>query len=87
MIYQKETKKVRGAFNKIKDFFFYGHLKLSETLENSVWYCYTTYEMTGQYFIISNSNEQYSRNWITSYLSLIVTAGEFQKCNLDVGTL
>ena len=29
----------------------------------------------------------YSRNWNTHYWSLIVTAGEFQKCNLDVTTL
>ena len=25
----------------------------------------------------------YSRNWNTPYKNLIVTAGEFQKCNLD----
>ena len=29
----------------------------------------------------------YSSNWNTPYKSLIVTAGEFQKCNLDVRTL
>ena len=29
----------------------------------------------------------YSRNWNTPYGSLIVTAGEFQKCNLDGKTL
>ena len=31
--------------------FLYRHLKLSKTLENSLCYCYTSYEMTG-------SNEQ-----------------------------
>ena len=39
---------VCGAFNKFAD--FYRHLKLSETLENSVYYCYTS-------FMISVSNE------------------------------
>ena len=36
--------------------FWYRHLKLS--LENSVCYCYTSSEMTDQFFIISGSNEQ-----------------------------
>ena len=38
--------------------FLYGHLKLSWTLENSVCYCYTSYEMTNHFFMISGSNEQ-----------------------------
>ena len=38
--------------------FFYRHLKLSQTLENSVSYCYTSYEMTGHFLMISASNEQ-----------------------------
>ena len=29
--------------------FLYGHLKLSKTIENSVCYCYTSYEMTDQF--------------------------------------
>ena len=29
--------------------FLYKHLNLSETLENSVSYCYTSYEMTDQF--------------------------------------
>ena len=41
---------IRGAFNKFRDFFLYGHLKLSWTLENSLCYCYTSYEMTDQFF-------------------------------------
>ena len=36
----------------------YRHLKLSKTLENSVCYCYTSYEMTDQFFMISASNKQ-----------------------------
>ena len=35
-------------------------------------------------FTISASNEQLQQNWNTPYESLIVTAGEFQKCNLTL---
>ena len=38
--------------------FLYRHLKLSWTLENSLCYCYTSYEMTDQFFMISGSNQQ-----------------------------
>ena len=38
--------------------FLYRHLKLVQTLENSVSYCYASYEMTDQFFMISSSNEQ-----------------------------
>ena len=38
--------------------FSYGHLKLALTLEHSVCYCYTSYEMTDLFFMISASNEQ-----------------------------
>ena len=34
------------------------HLKLSETLNNSVCYCYSSYEMTHQFLWFSGSNEQ-----------------------------
>ena len=40
---------IRGAFNKLPDFLYrhlHRHLKLSYTLENSLCYCYTSYEMT-----------------------------------------
>ena len=39
----------RSAFNKFP-YFLYRHLKLSNTLENSVCYCYTSYEMIDQFF-------------------------------------
>ena len=39
---------IRGAFNKFPDI-LYRHLKLSQTLENSVCYCYASYEMTDQF--------------------------------------
>ena len=38
--------------------FWYWHLKLSLTLENSVLYCHTCYEMTDQFLMISGSNEK-----------------------------
>ena len=38
--------------------FLYRHLKLLETLENSACYCYISYEMTDQFFMISGSNKQ-----------------------------
>ena len=39
---------IRGAFNKFPDF-LYRHLELSWTLENSLCYCYISYEMTDQF--------------------------------------
>ena len=47
------SKCVRGVF-----IFLYKHLKLSQTLENSACYCYTSYEMTDNFFMISDSNQQ-----------------------------
>ena len=38
-----------GAFNKFPYIFLYRHLELSQTLANSVCYCYTSYEMTDQF--------------------------------------
>ena len=38
--------------------FLFRHLNFSETLENSVCYCYICYEMTDQFFMISGSKEQ-----------------------------
>ena len=50
---------IRGTYDKFPDFFSYGHLKLSKSLvKNSVCYCYTSYDMTDQFFMISGSNEQ-----------------------------
>ena len=49
---------IRGAFNKFPDFFPDRYLKLSLTLEISLCYCYTSYEMTDQFFMMSVSNEQ-----------------------------
>ena len=40
-----------------------------------------------QVFMISGSNEQLQQQLEYTLLNLIVTAGEFQKCYLDVGIL
>ena len=61
----------------------YSYLKLSKTLENSVSYCYTSYEMTDLCLRFQIQINSYTRNSNTPYKSLIVTAGEFQKCNKD----
>ena len=37
--------------------------------------------------MVSGSNEQLEQELEYTLLKLIVTAGEFQKCNLDVTTL
>ena len=39
--------------------------------------------MTDQFLWFQVQKNSYSSNWNTPYKSLIVTAGEFQKCNLD----
>ena len=53
-----------GAFNKFPDF-LYEHLKLSQTLQNSVCCCYTSYEMTGQFVWFQVQMNSYTRNWNT----------------------
>ena len=40
--------------------------------------------MTDQFLWFQVQINSYDSNWNTSYENLIVTAGEFQKCNLDV---
>ena len=47
--------------------FLYEHLKLTKTLENSVWYCYTTYEMTDQFLWFQVQRNSYSSNWNAPY--------------------
>ena len=59
--------------------FLFRHLELSWTLENSVGYCYTSYEMSDQLLWFQVQSNSYSSYWNTPYWSLIFTAGEFQK--------
>ena len=47
--------------------FLYRHLKLSKTLEKSVCYCYTSYEMTDQFLWFQIQMNSYSSNWNTPY--------------------
>ena len=42
---------------EVSKLFSYGHLKLSLTLENSVCYYYTSYEMTEQFFFLKQQLE------------------------------
>ena len=48
--------------------FLYRHLKLSLTLENSLRYCYTSYEMTDQFLWFQVQMNSYSSNWNTHLL-------------------
>ena len=45
--------------------FLYRHLKLSWTLENSLYYCYTSYKMTDQFLWFQVQINSYSSNWNT----------------------
>ena len=47
--------------------FLYRHLELSYTLENSVCYCYTSYEMTDQFWWFQVQMNSYTSNWNTPY--------------------
>ena len=47
--------------------FFYRHLILSQTFENSVCYCYTSYEMTDQFLGFQVQMNSYSSNWNAAY--------------------
>ena len=41
---------IRDAFNKFTDLFLYRDLELSKTLENSLCYCYKSYEKTDRFY-------------------------------------
>ena len=47
--------------------FLYRYLTLLYTLENSLCYCYTYYEKTGQFLWFQLQMNSYSRNWNTPY--------------------
>ena len=49
-------------------FFLYRHFKLFWTLENSVCYCYTSYEMTDKFLWFRVEINSYSKNWNTTLL-------------------
>ena len=47
--------------------FFIWAFKIDVTLENSVCYCYTSYEMTGQFLWLQVRMNSFSRNWNTPF--------------------
>ena len=57
---------IRGAFNKLPDFFVQV-FKIAVDFENSVCYCYTSYEMTDQFLWFQVQKNTYSSNWNTPY--------------------
>ena len=73
---------IRGCSKSFQTF-LYRHLKFLYRHLN----CTGIYEMTDQFSWFQRQMNSYTSNWNTPYWSLIVTAGEFQKCNLDVRTL
>ena len=72
---------LRGAVNKFPDFFVQAFKIVVDSWKFSMLLLYILKDDLPNFRIQMNSS---SRNWNTPYLSLIVTAGEFQKCNLDV---
>ena len=75
--------KVRGAFNKFPDFFEEAFKILVDFLKFNMLLLYILWD-DWPIFMISGLNEQLQQQ--LEY-TLIVTAGEFQKFNLDVRTL
>ena len=57
---------IGSAFSKFPDI-LYKHLKFGLTLENPVYYCYTSYEMTDQFLLFQVHMNIYSSNWNTPY--------------------
>ena len=74
---------LRGAFNKFPTFFVQTFKIVVDSWKFSMLFLYILWDDWPIFMIQMNS---YSSNWNTPYYSPIVTAGEFQKCNLDVRT-
>ena len=55
------------CIRSVSSLFLYSHLKLVLTLENTVCYCYTSYEMTDQFLWFQVQINSYSRNQNTPY--------------------
>ena len=75
---------IRGAFNTFPDFFVQAFKIVIDSWEFTMLLLYILCD-DWSIFMISASNEQLQQE--LEYTSLIVTAGEFQKCNLNVRTL
>ena len=61
------VKQLYMELSKCFQTFLYRHLKLSLTFENSLCYCYTSYEMTDQFLWFQVQMNSYSRNRNTPY--------------------
>ena len=55
---------VQGAFNTFPDIFAQA---FKIVIENSVFYCYTSYEMADQFLWFQVQMNSYSSNWNTPY--------------------
>ena len=71
-------------FNKFPDFFVQAFKMVVDSWNFSMLLLYILWD-DGPIFRISGLNEQLQQQ--LEYTLLIVTAGELQKCNLDVRTL
>ena len=71
---------MRGAFNKLPDFFVQAFKIVVDSWKFTMLLLYILWD-DWPIFMISGSNEQRQQEF---EYTLIVTAGEFQKCNLDV---
>ena len=84
---QNQTKSyIQGFFNKFSDFF----VQVFKIGVDSWKFCmllrYILWDDRPN-FMIPGSNKQLQQEFEYTLPCLIVTAGEFQKCNLDVRTL
>ena len=62
----KDKNYIRDVFNKFPDFFIQA-FKIVVDSENSICYCYTSYEMTDQFLWFHVQMNSYSSNWNTPY--------------------
>ena len=74
---------IRGSFNKIPDFFVQAFKIVVDFWKFTMLLLYILWD-DWPIFTISRSNEQLQQQLEYTILSLIVTASELQKCNLDV---
>ena len=79
---KKKSKQIRGAFNKFPVFFVQAFKIVVDSWKFSILLLYILWDDWPILWFKVQMNS-YSSNWNTLYKSLTVTAGEFQKYNLD----
>ena len=82
----KQKSELRGEFNKLPDFFVQAFKIDVDSWKFTMLLLYILWDHR-PIIMIPGSNEQLQQQLEYTLLNLIVTAGEFQKCNLDVRTL